>query len=254
MSVWCWVYNLRMNKIADRLNLVIASTFVISIFFGITTAQAESGKYKSDLNSAKQAMQRGDGERALLELSRLAGEGDSEAQYELGMLYADGKLIKRDSNRALLALTLAFENGLHKAGVERNRQAAKINLIQLAALQEQLAELFKNGGPVKVDPTREANWLGKRVLNPVPFNSSERSEERGAMARRAGNIFELQILDFTTAHIWYSLSYALGNRRAELDRKRMELFLQPQSISKAQSGAMELYKKYLTELQLSTKN
>ena len=176
-----------------------------------------------------------------MELSRLAGMGNSEAQYELGKLYAQGKLVPEDANRAMLALTLAVENGFRMAESLRSAQQKKINLMQLAALQEQLGTLFQEGGPVAIDPNRATAWLENRTLNPVPFTN----EERGEVARKIGKIYEEKIFSFTAAHTWYTLAEAFGTERAQKDRKRMELFLQEKSVSQSRIDAIEKYKSYL---------
>lgn len=195
----------------------------------------------ADLVSAKQAISDGNGELAIMELSRLAGMGNSEAQYELGKLYATGKLVPEDPNRAMLALTLAVENGFRMAESLLSKQQQKINRMQLAALQEQLGTLFQEGGPVTIDPNRATSWLAERILNPVPFTN----EERGEMARKVGKIYEEKIFSFTAAHTWYTLAEAFGTERAKKDRQRMELFLQDKSVSQSRNDAIEKYKNYL---------
>lgn len=195
----------------------------------------------ADLERAKQAIQTGNGELAIMELTRLAGEGDGEAQYQLGKLYAEGTLTKTDHNRAMLALTLSIENGHSASKSLLEKEKKKINLMQLAALQEQVGTLFQEGGPVSPDPNRSAEWLGERTINPVPFTN----EERGEMARKVGKLYEEKILSFTAAHTWYTLAEAFGTERAEKDRKRMELFLQEQSIAQSRNDAIKHYKRYL---------
>lgn len=195
----------------------------------------------ADLERAKQAIHAGNGELALMELTRLAGEGDSEAQYQLGKLYAEGKLTKSDHSRAMLALTLSIENGHTGAKSLLEKEKKKINLMQLAALQEQVGTLFEEGGPVTPNPDRSAEWLGERTLNPVPFTN----EERGEMARKVGKLYEEKIFGFTAAHTWYTLAEAFGTERAGKDRKRMELFLQEQSIAQSKNDAIKQYKRYL---------
>lgn len=178
-----------------------------------------------------------------MELTRLAGEGNGDAQYELGQLYAEGKLIKADPSRALLALTLAIDNGnmMAKSLIEPQRQ--QINLLQLAAIQEELGTLFQKGGPVAVNPERAAEWLGERALNPVDFSE----EERGELARKVGKLYETKIFRFTAAHTWYSLAEAFGSERANRDRLRMELFLQPQSLTQSKNDSIKQYKRYLKQ-------
>ncbi|MBT7231163.1 MAG: hypothetical protein HN870_11025, partial [Gammaproteobacteria bacterium] len=60
----------------------------------------------ADLDTARKAIAAGDGKKAVVELTRLAGEGSGDAQYELGKLYAEGILIQPEPSRALLALSL----------------------------------------------------------------------------------------------------------------------------------------------------
>ncbi len=209
----------------------------------LLTALLFSGTSVADLERAREAIRTGKGEQALMELTRLAGEGDGEAQYELGRLYAEGKLTTEDPARALLALTLAVENGNSHAKGLIDEQKQRINLLQLAAIQEELGALFQKGGPVTASPERAAEWLGERALNPVNFQE----EERGELARKVGRLYETKILSFTSAHSWYTLAAAFGSQRADRDRQRMELFLQPQSLAQSKNEAIKQYKRYLKQ-------
>lgn len=195
----------------------------------------------ADLNSAKRLISIGSGEQAVMELTRLAGEGHSEAQYLLGKLYAEGTLTPQDHSRATLALTLSIENGYAHGQSLLESEKKKINLMQLAALQEEIGAFFQNGGPVKANHERAAQWLGERALNPIPYTH----EERGEMARKVGKIHEEKGFSFTAAHTWYTLAEAFGSERAQKDRKRMELFLQEQSLSQSRNSAIKQYKRYL---------
>ncbi len=212
-----------------------ATLYLASALFSATAT--------ADINSARQAISAGNGEQAVMELTRLAGEGNGDAQYELGRLYAEGKLIQADPSRALLALTLAIENGnmMAKGLIESQKQ--EINLLQLAAIQEELGMLFQKGGPVTINPERAAEWLGERTLNPVDFTE----EERGELARKVGKLYEMKIFRFTAAHTWYSLAEAFGSERANRDRQRMELFLQPQSLAQSRNDSIKQYKRYLKQ-------
>lgn len=197
----------------------------------------------ADLQRATEAIHQGNGDLAIQELTRLAGEGNAEAQFKLGKLYAEGQLTKADPSRAILALTLSAANGnlMAKGLIEAEKK--KINLIQLAVLQEELGTLFQKGGPVKIQPEKAALWLGERALNPVQFNE----EERGELARKVGRIYEEKIFRFTSAHSWYLLAEAFGSERAVRDRQRMELFLQEQSIAQSRNEAIKEYKRYLKQ-------
>ncbi len=197
----------------------------------------------SDIRSARMAIATGNGEQAVMELTRLAGEGNADAQLELGRLYAEGTLIEPDPGRALLALTLALENGKVMAQGLIDAQKQRINLLQLAALQQELGNLFQKGGPVKANPERAAEWHGERALNPIDYTD----EERGEMARRVGKLYEEKTFSFTAAHRWYTLAVAFGSERAIRDRNRMELFLQPQSLDQSRDEAIEQYKRYLKQ-------
>ena len=197
----------------------------------------------ADLMDARRAISSGKGQEAIIELTRLAGNGEREAQYLLGELYAEGKLISQDYSRAMLALTLAIENGFTLAVPLQERIKEKINLLQLAALQEEIGALFQSGGPVKTVPQRTVYWLGERALNPIPFTD----DERGEMARKVGKIHEEKLFSFTAAHTWYTLAEAFGTERAEKDRLRMELFIQPKSLTQSKEEAIKQYKRYLKQ-------
>lgn len=214
-------------------------TLLLTLLLSTTTATT----VMADIESAREMLSAGNSAQALIELTHLAGEGSGDAQYELGKLYAEGTLVPQDSSRALLALSLALENGNIQAKGLIQKQREQINLLQLAALQEELGLLFQKGGPVAPNPERAAEWLGERALNPIDFAE----EERGELARKVGKLYETKIFRFTAAHSWYTLAEAFGSERAVRDRKRMELFLQEQSHSQSKNQSIKQYKRYLKQ-------
>ncbi|MFP5214210.1 MAG: tetratricopeptide repeat protein [Acidobacteriota bacterium] len=87
---------------------IIALSLSISIFLGISPAQA-------DFDSAREAYAKGDYATAFNEMKTLAENGHVGAQSTLGSMYLSGKGVAKDSTQALLWYARAAEQGDAKA-------------------------------------------------------------------------------------------------------------------------------------------
>ena len=65
----------------------------------------------ADLEKALDALLNKDYETALRELQPLAGQGDAEAQFNLGIMYANGDGVPRDREKSIEWFRLAAEQG-----------------------------------------------------------------------------------------------------------------------------------------------
>ncbi len=236
---------------------ILTVTFVTSVFISSTVIPIAAAvepappqpvqKKRTDeqmLRDGLSAIRSGRINQGRMDLLQLAGQGNSQAQFELGRFYAEGRHIPRDISRALLTLTLAQENGVSDTRIQPVFAIIEpfVTMSHRAALQEELGSLFIKGGPVEADAQKAVSWLEKRVLNSIPFADSI---DRGELARKIGKIYEEDIFSFTEAHSWYTFSEALGTERSKRDRLRMELFLHDSSLEQSKDNATQNYKVYL---------
>jgi len=88
------------------------------------------------------AYEKGDYATALMEFRVLAEQGDAIAQYNLGLMYANGRGVPRDYVQARMWLNLAAAQGNELARKARDIVAKKMTPAQLAEAQR-LARKWK---------------------------------------------------------------------------------------------------------------
>ncbi len=81
------------------------------------------------------AYEKGDYATALMEFRVLAEQGDAIAQYNLGLMYANGRGVPEDYVQAHLWANLAAAQGHEPARKYRDRLATRMTTAQLAAAQ-----------------------------------------------------------------------------------------------------------------------
>ncbi len=88
------------------------------------------------------AYEKGDYATALMEFRVLAEQGDAIAQYNLGLMYANGRGVPEDYVQAHLWVNLAAAQGHEPARKYRDRLATRMTTAQLAEAQR-LARKWK---------------------------------------------------------------------------------------------------------------
>ena len=113
------------------------------------------------------------------DLEERAIQGEAEAQYKLGMMYAEGRGVKQNSVKAA---------ELHEKAAVQGHTNAQYNI----------GVLYRNGQGVKQDYTKSLEWFKKAAAQgntPAQYN--------------LGNMYENGLgvkKDFTTAKEWYGLA------------------------------------------------
>ena len=84
--------------------LIIIPVLLFSLFLGASS-------YSADFNKGLTAAQSGDFATALKEWKPLAGQGDADAQTNLGLMYQNGWGVPQDDKEAVYWYKLAAEQG-----------------------------------------------------------------------------------------------------------------------------------------------
>lgn len=95
---------------------------------------------------------------AAAELEAQAGLGDRDAQYAMGLIYAEGRGVEQDDARAFMWLTLAGEQGDRDAYSLRDVIGANMS----AADHARALELYKERRPFNGSPAMR--WMRRRSV------------------------------------------------------------------------------------------
>lgn len=123
---------------------------------GILAAGLPAGPARADIQAATAAYQAGEYQRAFALLEPLAVQGDPQAQFLLGRMYAEGQGLLRDYSRAHTWLTLAANNGVSEALYAKSDVAGRMSTRDIiASMQRQTSiadgtyELASAAGPAE---------------------------------------------------------------------------------------------------------
>ncbi|MCZ4271587.1 peptidoglycan-binding protein [Maritalea porphyrae] len=160
-------------------------------------------------------------------LREAAANGDPRAQYEVGMIFAEGKAVPKDSQEAVkwfersaatgfaaaqYRLGTAFEHGL---GVNKDLDQAKLWYLRSAEAgnrmgMHNLAALHASGPDGERDFSIAARWFEEAAMRGVldsQFNL-------GMLYARGLGVSQ----DFTTSFKWFSIAAANGDKDAQKAR------------------------------------
>jgi len=156
------------------------------------------------------AARRGDFATALNEFERLAEQGNFVAQYNLGIMYANGKGVPRDIDKAAA--------WFHKAATGGDARA-----------QYNLGNLYSEGQGVPENPARAAHWYTKAA-------------EQGLAAAQynLGRVYYMGTgvkQDFVQAFVWMQIAADQGVKVAEQGLPAIAKMLQPALLANAQEQA-----------------
>jgi TPR repeat protein len=159
-----------MNKIQTLLTTTV-------LLFGI------SGSGVADFNDGYDAYQKGDYKTAFNEFKPLAEQGDASAQYNLGVMYDNGKGVLKDDKEAVKWWLKAAEQGDAKAqnnlgvkygnglGVLKDYKEA-VKWYRKAAEQSNpdaqgnLGVMYGDGDGILKDLSKAKYWIKKAYDNP----------------------------------------------------------------------------------------
>jgi TPR repeat protein len=100
----------------------ILQTGLLALAIMISAVPANAGAFEDD----KAAIGRGDYGTVLQHLEPLADQGNADAQFNLGLMYRDGRGVPQDDAAAYMWLTLATAQGDKKAKEIRDNLAKRM--------------------------------------------------------------------------------------------------------------------------------
>ena len=166
----------------------------------------------ADLNAGMDAYHRGDYATALREWQPLAEQGHAVAQYNLGLLYANGQGVTKDDAKA--------RQWYEKSAIQGHADA-----------QVNLGILFVYGRGVPQDYKMAVYWLR------LSANQGNDLAQRkfGLMYERGDGVPQ----DYVQAYMWYNLGTANGAKPGAVLRDALAKRMTPDQIAEAQQLARE---------------
>ncbi len=194
-----FMYNHRL--LARRISI----TLLLSIVYLAASAWA-------DFATGEKAYQSGDYAAALREWQPLAEQGHAHAQYQLGLLYANGKGVAKDDAKA--------RQWYEKAAVQGHTEA-QVNLGILLMYARGGQQDYKMAVYYLRLAANQGNDLAQRRL--------------GQMYERGEGVQQ----DYVKAYMWYSLGSANGIEAGARLRDALAKRMEPDQIAEAQKLTRE---------------
>jgi hypothetical protein len=165
----------------------------------------------ADLSQAKKANRISDDATAVVELTKLAEQGDAEAQVLLGVRYAFGIGVNKDKRTA----------------VEWYKKSADQGYVEAQAI---LAGYYQSGTVVAQD------YMTAIKLFTIAAETGDTTSqwELGWMYERG-----LGVKDNVRAHMWYNIAASLGDKVSRESRASIEMKMTRAEINMAQDLARE---------------
>ena len=170
---------------------------------------ANSG-YAADYARGFDAYSEGDYATALVEWQPLAEQGDSNGQFGLGLLYANGWGVDLNDDEALKWYGLAAGQGHAEAAYN-------------------LGVMSANGWGVPQSDDKAFEWYS--VAADLGFPAAQIS---------LGKMYSIGFgapLDIVQAHMWYSVAALLGDFNAEFDRDELARTMSEEDVATAEALA-----------------
>ena len=189
--------------------LIIIPVLLFSLFLGASS-------YSADFNKGLTAAQNGDWATALKEWKPLAGQGDADAQYNLGLMYLNGWGVPQDDKEAVYWYKLAAEQGDAKALYN-------------------LGVMYEVGEGVPQDDKEAVRWYTLAA-----------EQEHAKAQYNLGVMYALGegvIKDYVYAHMWGNIASMNENDKGETLRGYVAEKMTSSQIEKAQRLARECIKK-----------
>jgi len=147
------------------------------------------------------------------DIKKLAEKGDINAQFNLGLMYANGQRVPQDYKQAVYWLTKAAEQGL-------------------AGAQSYLVLMYAEGQGVPQDYKQAVYWLTKAAEQ----GDASAQFNLGWMYGEGQGVPQNNKL----AYVWFSLAAVGGNADARQNRDYFAQILTPQLLAEAQELAAKL--------------
>jgi len=166
----------------------------------------------ADFKAGENAYHRGDYATALREWQPLAKQGHAAAQYNLGLLYANGQGVPKDDAQA--------RQWYEKAAVQGH-----------AAAQVNLGSLFDYGRGVPQDFKMAVRWY-RRSAN----QGNDLAQRRlGLLYERGDGVPQ----DYVQAYMWYKLGAANGGKSGAVLRDSLAIRMTSDQLVEAQKLVLE---------------
>ncbi len=191
------------------ITLIVIPVLLFSLLLGVPS-------YSADFNKGLTAAQSGDFATALKEWKPLAGQGDADAQYNLGLMYLNGWGVPQDDKEAVYWYKLAAEQGDAKA-------------------QYNLGVMYDVGERVTQDDKEAVRWYTLAA-----------EQEHAKAQYNLGVMYALGegvIKDYVYAHMWGNIASMNGNDKGETLRGYVAEKMTSSQIEEAQRLAKEFVKK-----------
>lgn len=179
--------------------------FLLLVVLLITFAQTEV--FADGLADGSTAAQKGDFQTAFKLWKPLADQGNAEAQFNLGVMYENGKGVTKDDMKAVKWYRMAAEQG---------DASAQINL----------GFMYEKGKGVAEDDIEAVKWY-------------RMAAEQGD-ADAQSNLGEMYMLgkgvkkSAVDAYVWFSFAAAKGDKKAKKGKATISKEMTPAQIDEAQ--------------------
>ncbi len=187
---------------------------VVSVLLLISVGCSDHKKENADaFRQGVAAFSKGDYGVALEKFKTLADKGNPEAQYNLGVMYRQGKGVPADDQKAIELWTKAADQGNN------------------AAAQFSLGLLYRQGKGVPADDKQAASYWSKAAEQ--GHNTAQMY--LGIMYAQGAGIAQ----DKVQAYKWFSIAAENGNRGALQNLGTVSMHMEPGQIEQGKSLAQK---------------
>jgi uncharacterized protein len=188
---------------------------IIPILF--LTLMVGNPVFSADFQKGLAAYKSADYATALREWTPLAEQGDSSAQYNLGVMYAKGQGVLQDYKPALLWFALAAQQGNISA-------------------QYDLGHMYEEGRGVPQDYKTAVKWYRLSAKQ----GDAIAQYNLGVMYAKGQGVLQ----DYVRAHMWFNIAASSGkSKNSSKNRDIVAKRMNSNQIEKAQKLARECVKK-----------
>ena len=173
--------------------------------------------WSADFAKGQEAFESGDYETALAEWQSLAEEGQADAQFGMGLLYASGFGVSLDDSLALQWYLSAADQGHAEA-------------------QCNIAVMYANGWGVPQSDEEAFKWYSLAAEGGVPRAQTN-------LARMYASGFGVA-LDNIEAYKWFSIASVMGDYGASSKRDDLTHYMSADEIAEAGRRAIEWTKSH----------
>ena len=178
-----------------------------------------------ELDEALNAIEKQDYNKAFSIFKKLADSGDAEAQYNLAIMYRQGKGVSQDASLALKWFEKSAIQGLANA-------------------EYYLGHLYDTGDTVNRDPVIAVTWYKKAAEKGNPLAQSNLG-----VAYASG---EGVPQDIIKAYVWFSLAASQGLTAALENRNILKKEMSPELQQNAQRLTRDYFNKYVAPFRPQT--